>query len=143
MARRIFSTWTGGYRIVYDESSEEYVNWSLHLGQILVYAIVPVLVVIGSAIELPIVAGALGAVINLIIMIISYKKERNNTDNLDPEASLFTKSGYLFLFPAKQNMWEGTFCLILSFLLPLVHATDYDLGTLLIVTLSSYSLFSK
>ena len=45
VARRYLSTLLGGYRIVKDEESQQYIGVGLHLAQIVIIAISPAIVV--------------------------------------------------------------------------------------------------
>ena len=40
-ARRIFSTYIGGFRMKYDEAYEKSIHWSLILIQIVIYSVIP------------------------------------------------------------------------------------------------------
>ena len=94
-------------------------------------------------------------------MTVSYfvKKAESADDQDDDECpSCFSKRGYLFLFPAKQNLWEAMWCSLYTFgfgyFMPFIlhnitASTFYTqigaswYGYVVVMGLVGYSLFSE
>lgn len=82
MKRRYLSTLLGGYRIVADETSDSYIGFGLHIGQIVIIALpIAITFIVRMIVIDPMAAGiASGAImtsLNLIFMVGAYFVNKN------------------------------------------------------------------
>lgn len=146
-----------------NEHDEDSLPIGLHLGQLLIYLIVPVTTLL-SAVALQLaddpwiamaIGGALPLLINLPIMLISMWLKPKGDKEVDSDGlSCCSKAGFLFLFPPKAGVGEVVLASLLTFLhgalmVWMIHpaANGGDdlvarIPHLAIIGLSSYSLFS-
>lgn len=142
----------------------------LHLGQLLIYLIMPGTIILATSIfsgedqriSAMIVAAVLPGVLNTGLMLASYGARNYADESAGEDAdeiSCCSKAGFLFLFPPKQSPIEMVLCFILTlaygatmayafhpYTMSLFYGSEQGLASswpwLILVGLSSYSLFS-
>lgn len=158
--RRYISTLLGGYRYVYDEVNQNTIGIGLHLAQLLIYLLSPIIFgmfglrwIIMQMYPAAIVSGVIFFVINLVFMIIRhFVGDATDIDLSDEKPGLFSKDGVRFLVP-KRGILESIWCLILSFLYGftitlmfldgiILKDNPYQIMCIVFSSLAGYSLFS-
>ena len=150
------------------EREDSHLSVGLHLGQVLIYLIMPGTVILATAIfssedqrvAAMIVAALLPGLLNVGLMFASYggRNDVPAEDDLD-DVSCCSKAGFQFLFPPKQSIMEIVLCSVLTLAygalmayafhpstMSLFYGSEQGLASslpwLVLVGLSSYSLFS-